>query len=272
MPEDEPKILTLERAAAQYLETVAHKVDRTARAEVQRFVQWYGPHREMAQIKAHEMTQYLTAQGEHAADLAQRLTPVKEFLAHARKETWTTANLGVHLRVKAARGKVAGGVRAVGSGPRRETQMSAGGLAAAEAELEGLKAQRPKIAELLRLAMADKDFRENAPLDAARDQQAHLETRIRDLEGQIRTAVIDDGTSGPSGGAHLGSRVRAINLVTGQVAEYTLVGQNEVEAAAGRISVASPIGLALLGRGQGEDVEISVPSGTIQLRVERVEG
>ncbi len=76
-----------------------------------------------------------------------------------------------------------------------------------EDDLVELKNQRPAIAESLRVAMQDKDFRENAPLDAARDAQAHLEAKIRNIEAQIRTAVIisadDKGTS-----AHIGSKIK----------------------------------------------------------------
>ena len=70
--------------------------------------------------------------------------------------------------------------------------MTLEGLANLEEELTELKGRRPVIAEELRAAMADKDFRENAPLDAARDAQAHLEARIRSIEDQLRHAVIID--------------------------------------------------------------------------------
>jgi transcription elongation factor GreA len=97
-----------------------------------------------------------------------------------------------------------------------------------EAQLAELKAKRPVIAEKLREAMADKDFRENAPLDAARDEQAHLEMRIRDLEEKLRNAVIMDEEA-KGGRANVGSVVQVLNLKTEREQTFTLVSPNEVD-------------------------------------------
>ena len=121
--------------------------------------------------------------------------------------------------------------------------------------------------------MADKDFRENAPLDAARDAQAMLEATIRDLEYQVAHAVVVETAFRPaSDRARLGSMVRVTNLELDKAVDYTLVGQTEVDAAAGRISVVSPLGKALIGHRSGEIVDVIAPSGTIQFRLDSVEG
>ncbi|PKB56555.1 MAG: hypothetical protein BZY69_01150 [SAR202 cluster bacterium Casp-Chloro-G1] len=145
------------------------------------------------------------------------------------------------------------------------------GLQSLEAQLEVLKAERPSIADKLRAAMADKDFRENAPLDAARDEQAHLEAKIRETEDRLRHAVIID--AGAKGGrANVGSVVKLLNLDQGREQEFTLVSQAEVDPAKGKISMESPIGVALRNRGQGEEVVVEAPSGRIRFKVLEVRG
>lgn len=271
--EAEGEPLTLEGAAGEYFVARERRLDQRQRAAVQRFVSWCGPSRVLRSISAHEVTRFQEAQGENVTDLASRLQPLKEFFAHAKRREWTTTNLGVHLRLKrsasGARAAAATGEAAAGD----EVEMTAAGLTAAQAELTRLKGERPRIVQDIEEAMADKDFRENAPLDAARDAQGHLEARIRDLEYQVgHAAVVDYGQRQDGGKVHLGSSVTVTNLVSGKGVRYTLVGQNEVDASAGLISVASPVGQAFVGRSPGDVVEVTAPAGTIQFRVDSVEG
>ena len=140
------------------------------------------------------------------------------------------------------------------------------GLATLREQLEELKSERPVIAEKLRAAMADKDFRENAPLDAARDEQAHLEAKIRENEDRIRNAVIVDASSN-QGRADVGSIVKLLNLHTEKEQILTLVSPAEVDPLSGKISTESPIGLALRGKSEGDQIVVNVPSGEIQFRV-----
>ena len=100
-----------------------------------------------------------------------------------------------------------------------------------------------------------------------------LEARIRDVEYQIAHAVVVQPHGAKEAGiVHLGSSVNLFNLETDRAVEYTLVSQNEVDAAAGRISSASPVGQALMGRAVGDEVQVTTPSGTIRFRVESIEG
>ncbi len=265
---DQQRPTTLEEAAALYLEAVAQSVDQQARVEITRFTSWYGSDRRLDALTGHQVTQYQEALGT-TTDVMGRLPPVKEFLAYAKKKNWTTTNLGAHLRVK--RTKRAGASAAAVPEQAEVVEMTPEGLAAAKAELERLCAQRPQIQQALKLAMADKDFRENAPLDAARDAQGHLEGRIRQIEHDIKYAVVA-AREEESGRAHLGSSVTATNLVSGRTVDYTLVGQNEVDATAGKISVASPVGQAFVGRGPGDEVEVTIPSGKVRFRIETIVG
>lgn len=266
---DQQRPTTLEEAATLYLEAVAQSVDQRARVEITRFTSWYGSDRKLNALTGHQVTQYQEALGT-TTDVMDRLPPVKEFLAYAKKKNWTATNLGAHLRVK--RTKKASTNAAAVPEQAEVIEMTSEGLAAAKAELERLRAQRPQIQQALKSAMADKDFRENAPLDAARDAQGHLEGRIRQIEYEIKHAVVVAGEEEESGRAHLGSSVTATNLVSGMTVDYTLVGHNEVDATAGKISIASPVGQAFVGRGPGDEVEVTIPSGKVRFRIETVVG
>ena len=269
----EAPALTLERAAAEYFDAAAKKLEQRQRVAVTRFVSWSGPSRVIGAITAHEITQFQDGQGQHVADLSERLVPLKAFFTYARRRGWTATNLGVHLRVKRPQRRPgAAGVQEE-TEPAETIEMTPEGLKAATGELERLKGERPGMAAQLEAAMADKDFRENAPLDAARDAQGYLEARIRELEHQLGHAVAVKRDEASLGGqAHLGSAVTVTNLVSSRTVQYTLVGQNEVDTAAGRISVVSPVGQALVGRSAGDVVAVEAPSGTIRFRVETVEG
>ncbi|MFQ6019664.1 MAG: GreA/GreB family elongation factor [Dehalococcoidia bacterium] len=152
-------------------------------------------------------------------------------------------------------------------------ELTSAGHAALEAELKALGAQRPAIAEELRLAMSDKDFRENAPLDVAREKQAHLEGRIREIEVTLKNAVIHENRRRETASwVRLGSTVLLRNVSSGATVRYTIVGPNEADAQKGKISDASPVGRAILERRQGDEVEVEAPAGVMRFRIEQVEG
>jgi transcription elongation factor GreA len=144
------------------------------------------------------------------------------------------------------------------------------GIAAMEAELEELRSRRPLLAAELQRAMSDKDFRENAPLDALRDQQGHLESRIRDIEAALHNAVIVEMGNAGGSEVELGSTVHLSNLKSGASMKYTVVSPREVNPAEGKISIDSPMGRALVSRREGEEVEVSAPAGSLRFRIERI--
>jgi transcription elongation factor GreA len=119
--------------------------------------------------------------------------------------------------------------------------------------------------------MQDKDFRENAPLDAARDEQAHLEARIREVEDRLHRAVIID-TDAKAGRANVGSIVRVLNLESESEQTFHLVSPSEVDPANGKISIESPVGSAVKNQAPGDEVTVKAPAGTVRLRVIEVTG
>jgi transcription elongation factor GreA len=258
---------TLTEAASRYLAALPPQQRQESQPEVYRFVHWYGAERRTDELRGHDVSAYAEALGATAVDSSQRLEVLRGFFAFVRKQGFAPTNLATHLRLRKTAAPTAGGGVAM-----QDIYLTPDGHAALLAELENLRSQRPRVAEELRRAMADKDFRENAPLDAAREHQAHLEARIREIETTLKRAVIVSGAS-PESSARIGvgSTILLRNLKSGAEVRYILVSPSEVNPAEGKISFASPVGKALLERSVGEEVDVKAPAGTLRFRIESVE-
>ncbi len=262
------EVASLSEAAALFLSGLAPEVRQGIQSEVYRFVRWYGADRPVGELRGHDMALYAESLGTATADVVRRAEAVRSFLAFAKKEGLTTTNLATHLRLRKSPASTEGGAVTAAA----PSQLTAEGQASLSAELEALKAQRPGIAEELRRAMMDKDFRENAPLDAAREHQAHVEGRIRQLEAILKHAEVIGGQTAPGAKIHLGSTVILRDLASGSAVRYVLVSPSEVSPAEGKISIASPVGKAILSRTVGDEVEVSVPAGSLRFRIEEIQG
>jgi transcription elongation factor GreA len=133
--------------------------------------------------------------------------------------------------------------------------------------------ERVTVVDDIRLAMADKDFRENAPLEAAKEHQGIIEARIRELEASLATAQI----LGPDSKivryrTALGTSVTLKDVSSGKELVYKLVDVREADASSGKISTQSPVGQALLDRAVGDEVTVNVPRGTVQYLVQKIAG
>lgn len=129
------------------------------------------------------------------------------------------------------------------------------------------KVDRPWVIEEIATARAQGDLSENAEYHAAKEKQGHIESKIADLESRIARAEIMTADPGASPHVIFGATVTLKNLGTGRNVEYTLVGSEEVDALAGKISSASPIGQALMSRKKGDVVEITIPKGVLKLEI-----
>ena len=257
--------MTAGEAVAHFRQSIDPEKARDERPQIDAFVEAFGADRPIAELSHDDVAAYARRfASDNVEDVAQ-LEPVRAFLAYLSRLAFTPANLVPALKLG---GPASGMPResAMGDSGDEAYQMTVEGLAALEAELEELKAQRPRIAEELRTAMADKDFRENAPLDAARDSQAHLEARIRDIEARLRHAVIID-RSQKRGRANVGSTIKLLNVASDKEQTFHLVSPNEVDPAKGKISVESPVGHAVINRGAGEEVFVNAPSGRLHFKL-----
>ena len=206
-------------ASTHFLNSLDARKARDERLTVERFVEWLGAEQPISRLTAEKVAAY--AEREQEGGEAS-LEPVRAFLAYCARLAFTDENLVVHLHLGHAEGAAA---EAIADGGYR---MTIEGVELLESELAEFKARRPQIAEQLRAAMQDKDFRENAPLDAARDEQAHLEARIREVEHRLRSAVIIDQEA-KAGRANVGSTVKVLNLEANSEHVFHLVSSSEVD-------------------------------------------
>jgi len=146
--------------------------------------------------------------------------------------------------------------------------MTAAELEALRAELAELEtAGRSQIAARIKTARQWGDLSENAEYHAAKEAQAHLETRIRRLREQLRAAAVVERSASAEIVEH-GATVAFSEPATGRRQRFRIVSPNEARPSEGTLSVASPIAQALLGRRVGEEVEVDTPSGKRRLRIE----
>lgn len=148
--------------------------------------------------------------------------------------------------------------------------VSAEGLERLKQELHELKTvKRREAAGRIEVAKALGDLSENAEYHEAKDALALLENRIYEIELIVKDAQVIEDQTAKKGVVQVGSTV--VVEVRNQTKTFTIVGSNEAEPAAGKISNESPIGLALLGAKVGELVDVATPAGTIEYRVVSIE-
>ena len=138
------------------------------------------------------------------------------------------------------------------------------------AEVARLKTERPLIIDAIEEARAHGDLSENAEYHAAKERQGHIETQIAEIEDRLSRAMVIDPTTLSGDKVVFGATVHLLDEDDKPV-KYQIVGQTEADAKSGRISYASPLGRALIGRKVDEEVEVTVPSGDKYYVVSRIE-
>ncbi len=134
-------------------------------------------------------------------------------------------------------------------------------------ELEG--EGRREIALRIKTAREWGDLKENAEYHAAKESQAHLETRILRLEGQLRSAVLVEQPGGGGAVAH-GATIEVTDLATEKTQTFKIVSPNDAKPAEGHISSASPVAQALIGKKLGDVATIATPKGERRLRIDTI--
>jgi len=257
---------TLVQAATHFLASLPPQEREEYQQELNKFVRWYGRERPLSQLAAREVASYAERMEGSSANTMKRLAPVRAFLSYAKKEGLIKNNLAVHLRVKKGSLKQ----EPPGRGRIEAIILTPEGYQELKAELSALQGERPRIADDIRKAAADKDFHENAPLDAAKDHQGMVEARIRQLETILKSAVVTT-KKGDSAKVMLGSIVTLQDLSSNEELRYTLVNPSEASPSKGKLSIDSPTGKALLSRRQGETIAVAAPAGTLRYRIARIE-
>jgi len=141
------------------------------------------------------------------------------------------------------------------------------GLDKMKADLQSMNEERMQIADKIEEARELGDLKENAEYHSAKEAQAMLHARIRDLEDKVARAQVLDEDAIDSDKAYVGSTVKVLNKKTKKEMTYVLVSPVEADMAAGKISTQSPVGKALLGGAKGEKVVAKIPAGDLELEI-----
>jgi transcription elongation factor GreA len=256
---------SLGEAATQFLLTLSSDERLKAQQEVYKFVRWYGEKRPLIGLTIPEVANYAEQITSSTTEVAEKLGIIKTFLTYTHKQGMTRKNLAVHLKSKKTPPKSTLKRRS-----HRKVLLTNQGFTDLQVELNSLKNERPGIAEELKRAAADKDFRENAPLEAAREHQGQIEARIKQLETTLKMASLVDEQQAGSREISFGDTVVLQDIASGEHVRYTLVDVSEANAMEGKISVVSPMGQALLGHVKGQNVEVKAPAGILHYRIEEI--
>lgn len=150
--------------------------------------------------------------------------------------------------------------------------MTPAGLEALRAELKQLKeVERPQNVQDIEVALGHGDLRENAEYHAAKERQAEIAARIANLEGRIGYAQVIDPETIQSDTIGFGATVTLLDVDSEEELVYRLVGENESDVKAGKISIAAPLARAMLGKAEGDEVVVRLPKGDREFEVLKVE-
>jgi transcription elongation factor GreA len=277
--------MTVAEAAREYLASLPEAQRSELHGDVHRFLRWLPAEARLEKLRAEEVERYQEQIERSGADLS-RLEPVRLFLTAAHKRGWTEFNYGKLIKLK--RGAKSAGRKAPSTTRLSDysrssipqpapantdevTHITREGYEELKKELEYLTTEkRAEIAHSLAEARIDKDFRENAPFDAAKQHQAEVEARITFLQRIMATANIVDARRN-GGRIGIGASIVLRDVTHDEEVSYTLVGTSEANPRAGKISIASPVGRALMDRQVGDEFEVEAPVGTIIYRIVKVE-
>ena len=145
----------------------------------------------------------------------------------------------------------------------QKVPMTVEGHAALEAELKHLKStERPEIIQAIAVAREHGDLSENAEYHAAKEKQGFIEGRIQELESKLGRAQVIDVTTMSGDTVKFGARVKVVNEDTDEESTYQIVGEDEADVKAGKISITSPLSRAMISKEVGDVVEVIAPGGT----------
>ena len=250
---------TLAEVAVDFLVSLPPDDREKTQEKVYKFIRWLGIHRKTSTINPFDINRYSDQ------IMSPETKPIKSFLVYIYKKRYCKVNLAAHLRAKKPPHKIT----LPKQNSQIQTTLTPQGYNELGIELAQLKKQRPDITEELRKAAADKDFRENAPLKAARENKSQLEGRIQELELTLKSAMIMGETKNTSR-IKIGDSIELCDLSSDKQLCYILVDPREANPLKGKISTVSPIGKALLDKGKGQTIEFTAPAGTFSYRIEEI--
>ena len=235
-----------------------------AQSEIGRFVRHIGGDRDIKSIIPSEISEYSEEYVRRTAQPdPEKLKSVKKFLAYLASNNFTEINLAQHLRLRRSRR-----TKLLRNTTDRKVNLTQSGYNDMTKQLSQLQKERIKLTGDIERAAADGDVRENAPLEAARESQGMVMSKIREIESTLKLAEIIDNKSDKNR-VQVGSKVLLIQSDTETEIEYQLVEPREASPLQKKISIGSPVGEAILGRRVGDEVSVSTPNGQITYKVEK---
>lgn len=138
-------------------------------------------------------------------------------------------------------------------------------------ELARLKEERPKISREIGVAREHGDLKENAEYHAAKDRQGMVEAQIKDIEDKLARAEIIDPSKLSGDRVRFGAHVTVTNLDTDEETSYQIVGADEADINAGKISVSAPLARALIGKSIGDEVVVNLPAGKRRYEIAEID-
>lgn len=146
------------------------------------------------------------------------------------------------------------------------------GLEKLKNELKRLqKHERPQVIKAIAEARDHGDLSENAEYEAAKDKQGIIEGKIQDLTQKVANSQVVDLPEDVDGKVIFGCKVIVEDLETGEVSSYRLVGPYEADVQEGTISLSSPIGMALIGKEEGDEVKVQTPKGVRNIEIREIQ-
>jgi len=264
--------VSLGEAVGKYLAILPDEKKNAAQQEINNFIRWYGGReKSMDGLEGAAVGNYAERLARTDAACVQKLDLVRGFLIYAHKQQWCRENLSVSIRVvkKGKTKTTSSSVKKKGQ-KKEPAYMTQKAFNEIEIELKTLQEKRLVVMEDIKRAAADKDFKENAPYHAAREQKSMLDGKIMELDEMISTSVIIEENQNTDT-VCIGSTVLLQDVNSGKEVRYTLVGPREVNPAKGKISGVSPVGKAVLGKCPGDLFEVTVPSGLLQFQLKGIE-
>lgn len=258
----------LGEAATRYLSRLSAEEKDSNQSEVHKFARWCGWEIPFTKLSGPAVAGYAEQLSTSDTDYARKLVLLRAFLAYAKKTGWSQTNLGIHLKAK--KNKAASSAAPARNMPEAVTLTKQKYDELTE-ELALLKEKSLKLMHDIQVAAADKDFRENAPLQAAREERGHVEGQIKELEQTLKAATIIEEKKTQTKKSGIGDTIYLCDLSSGEECCFRLVDPREVNPAKGKISANSPLGKALIGKQDGQEIEFSAPVGRMRYRIIRIE-
>lgn len=149
--------------------------------------------------------------------------------------------------------------------------MTAEGYAALDAELKRLKTEeRPAVIQAIAEARSHGDLSENAEYHAAKERQSFIEGRVAELEDKLARAQVIDLSRLSGAAVKFGATVTLLDEDSNEEAVYKIVGEDEADVRSGKVSITSPVARALIGKEEGDVVEVSAPGGAKSYEILKV--